>query len=61
MGNCNFNGKPELEEASCIFLFVSLKLEINKTHFRFHSVLGKGGFGRVSKYSKYLTKYRFGR
>ena len=25
-------------------------IEINKSHFKFHSILGKGGFGRVSNY-----------
>ena len=48
MGNCNF-AIDKLEEGQ----------SINKTHFKFLSVIGKGGFGRVWKVErkKFNTTY----
>ena len=48
MGNCNFKTEA-LEDTTCTLLYLTL-IEINKSHFKIHSVLGKGGFGKVSSY-----------
>jgi len=48
MGNCNMN-LDNMEEGS----------SINKSHFKFHCVIGKGGFGKVWKIErkKFKTTY----
>jgi protein kinase A len=41
------------------FLLFQILTAINKTHFKFHSVIGKGGFGKVWKIErkKFKTTY----
>ena len=59
MGNCNFNVDP-IEEGQCkSHLESTIFLAINKTHFKFHNVIGKGGFGKVWKLErkKFKTTY----
>ncbi len=64
MGNCNFKteyesdnvvGKPTIS----IDWFLSLHIfpiAINKNHFQFHYVIGRGGFGKVWKVEKKKEK-----
>ena len=58
MGNCNYRIENNEEGQSKSFKRIKLKLftliakfviAITKAHFKFHCVVGKGGFGRVWK------------
>lgn len=36
-------------------------LDINKSHFKFHHIVGKGGFGRVISFFLRFLNCRFGK
>ena len=46
MGNCNFKVE-NLDQSSGNYSLVLIIIAINKNHFKFHCVVGKGGFGKV--------------
>ena len=58
MGNCNFKNE-NFDDSSCNNLHL-ISLAINKSHFKFHCIIGKGGFGKV-KIETHQAKYRYGR
>jgi len=55
MGNCNFKAETEKdsEQGKCFLQLLSptnpLNAAVNKNHFHFQYVIGRGGFGKVWK------------
>ena len=45
MGNCNFRIE-NIDQSQSNTGLLHL-IDINKSHFKFHCVVGKGGFGKV--------------
>lgn len=48
MGNCNFKIEGMEESQSMFILITYTNTAVNKSHFKFHHVVGKGGFGKVN-------------
>lgn len=46
MGNCNYKIENIEQSQSNPFNYYN-QLDITKNHFKFHCVVGKGGFGKV--------------
>ena len=65
MGNCNFKTEQETENVTGIiyYLFILVLtyniIAINKNHFQFQYVIGRGGFGKVWKVEKKKEKKLF--
>ena len=66
MGNCNFKTEHETDNiagikfiAHAIVLYTLCFIAINKNHFLFHYVIGRGGFGKVWKVEKKKEKKLF--
>ena len=45
MGNCNFKSDG-FDDSSCKFDLNRCYIAINKSHFKFHCIIVKGGFGK---------------
>jgi hypothetical protein len=69
MGNCNFKIESIEDSQSILInmLIIPINVAINKSHFKFMNVVGKGGFGKVINLIQPFTEiyvimmYRFGR
>ena len=61
MGNCNFKTEYENDNVACKIITIAyiLFLEVTKNHFKFHYVIGRGGFGKVWKVEKTKEKKLF--
>jgi serine/threonine protein kinase len=66
MGNCNFKTEYENDNVtgkSLLFVMQSTIahnfVAVNKNHFLFHYVIGRGGFGKVWKVEKKKEKKLF--
>ena len=59
MGNCNFKPEQETDNVTGNSLSLTPCIAINKSHFMFHYVIGRGGFGKVWKVEKKKEKKLF--
>ena len=57
MGICNYKIE-QLDDSESIILMYNYDIDINKTHFKFLCVVGKGGFGKVNNF---YNMNRFGK
>ena len=59
MGNCNFKTEKETDNVAGNCTPLMKYIAVNKNHFQFHYVIGRGGFGKVWKIEKKKDKKLF--